>query len=59
MAKRMRGDRPARDTARDAWLASQGLLVLRYTAADVLANLEGVVEHLIRIAIERQDDLAR
>lgn len=51
-----RGDRPARDAARDSWLASQCIRVLRYSA-DVLANLEGVVRQILMIAIERRDTL--
>ena len=50
-----RGDRPQQDARRDAWLASNGGRVLRYSARDVLANTEGVLTHLIRIALERLD----
>jgi len=32
-----------RDTRRDAWFASRGYRVLRFTNDDVLKNLEGVV----------------
>ena len=39
-----RGDRPERDGVRTAWLASQDVSTLRYTARDVLANLDGVVD---------------
>jgi very-short-patch-repair endonuclease len=49
-----RGNRPERDAVRDAWLATHGLRVLRYTAADVLTNLEGVVRQVISIALERR-----
>ena len=49
-----RGDRPERDAVRDAWLTSQGLLVLRYPASEVLTNLEGVVRQIVAIALERQ-----
>ena len=49
-----RGDRPIRDAARDAWLAGQGTRVLRYSAADVLSNLEGVVRDIMTIALERR-----
>jgi very-short-patch-repair endonuclease len=54
-----RGDRPARDAVRDAWLAARGVRVLRYPAVEVLANLEGVVRQIIAVAIERRDGLAR
>jgi very-short-patch-repair endonuclease len=47
------GDRPERDAVRDAWLASQGLMVLRYSATEALTNLDGVVRQVISIAIER------
>jgi very-short-patch-repair endonuclease len=49
-----RGDRPERDAVRDAWLASQGLSVLRYPAIEVLTNLEGVFRQIVAIALERQ-----
>ncbi len=42
-----RGDRPERDAERDQWLSSQGLTALRIPAKDVLANLEGVLRHVI------------
>ncbi len=48
-----RGDRPARDAARDAWLEGQGIHVLRYPAREVMANLEGVLTHILSIATER------
>ncbi len=50
-----RGDRPARDAVRDAWLASQDVRVSRYPAKEVLTNLEGVVHQPIAVAIERRD----
>ena len=37
------GDRPLRDEARDAWLESQGIRVMRIPAHEVLKNLEGVL----------------
>ena len=54
-----RGDRPLRDAIRDAWLEAQGVQLLRYPAAEVMGNLEGIVEHLMRIAVERREKLAR
>jgi len=48
------GDRPARDARRDAWLASQGVQVVRYPAREVLANLDGVVRQIIAIAKDRR-----
>jgi very-short-patch-repair endonuclease len=49
-----RGDRPIRDIARDAWLVSQGVCVLRYPASEVLSNLEGVVRQIVAIATRRR-----
>lgn len=42
-----RGDRPARDAVRDAWLATQGVTVLRYPARDVFfwAGRGGTPDH--------------
>ena len=37
------GDRPERDTARDAWLAARGIRVVRIAARDVLADLAAAV----------------
>ncbi|MFW2831069.1 endonuclease domain-containing protein [Sphingomonas sp. ID0503] len=54
-----RGDRPERDEARDAWLAARGVLVVRYTATDVLANLDGVVRHILEVASARKDGAGR
>ena len=54
-----RGDRPIRDAARDAWLATQNVRVLRYPAILVMTNLEGVVREIIALAIERRDIAAR
>jgi very-short-patch-repair endonuclease len=48
-----RGDRPARDAQRDAWLAERGVLVVRYSARDVLAELEAVVRQIVALAVER------
>jgi very-short-patch-repair endonuclease len=53
------GDRPERDAVRDAWLASQGLRVLRYSATDVLINLDGVVRQIVSIALERRGQFER
>ena len=54
-----RGDRPERDAVRDAWLATQGVHVVRYPAIEVLSNLEGVVGDIIRFAVERRDAFER
>jgi len=50
-----RGDRPTRDAIRDRWFASQGIEVLRYSARDVLSNLEAVVREIMAVALERRD----
>ena len=49
-----RGDRPARDAVRDAWLASQGLRILRYPAAELPSNLDDVLRQVVAIARERR-----
>jgi very-short-patch-repair endonuclease len=51
-----RGDRPLRDSVRDRWLFAQDTHVLRYSASDVLSNLEGVVREIMTIALERRRD---
>ncbi|MBU4432825.1 MAG: endonuclease domain-containing protein [Alphaproteobacteria bacterium] len=38
------GDRPERDVPRDGWMTAQGLTVVRYPAAEVLADLTGVAD---------------
>ncbi|WP_116091636.1 endonuclease domain-containing protein [Sphingomonas crusticola] len=50
-----RGDRPLRDELRDEWLAIQGTHVLRYTAVEVLTNLDGVVREILTIALARRE----
>jgi very-short-patch-repair endonuclease len=52
------GDRPERDAIRDAWLATQGVRVLRYPAREVLTNLDGVVQQILAIAAERRQRFA-
>lgn len=42
------GDRPLRDARRDAWLAGQGVDVLRIPARDVLEDMDGVIQLLAR-----------
>jgi very-short-patch-repair endonuclease len=41
-----RGDRPQRDVTRDTWLHGRGIQVIRIPAADVLKNLDGVLQAL-------------
>ena len=45
-----RGDNPQRDAARDRWLGSRGLRVLRLDAADVLRDVESVVRAILLAA---------
>ena len=47
------GDRPQRDEARDAWVAKKGFKTLRIPAADVLANVEGVVTAIVDACRQR------
>ena len=42
-----RGTRPARDAARDDWLYSQGVNVLRIPAGQILADLEAAVRLIV------------
>ncbi len=44
-----RGDVPARDAERDAWLATQGVRTCRVAARDVLADLEDRVRHIVSV----------
>ncbi len=37
------GGQAAKDERRDVWLATQGVQVLRFTATDVLKDIDGVV----------------
>lgn len=50
------GDQPARDASRDTWLASEGVHVVRFRAADILMNLDGVVAQIITTAQNRQNN---
>ncbi len=47
------GDRPQRDESRDAWLAEQGVRVVRIPAADVLKDPELVAEAIRLLCSER------
>jgi very-short-patch-repair endonuclease len=44
------GDRPGRDHARDAWLAEQGIRVVRIAAREVLNNPVDVAEAMARMS---------
>jgi very-short-patch-repair endonuclease len=41
------GGRPVRDLQRDAWLKSQGMSVVRFSAADVMRDLGSVVTAIL------------
>ncbi len=49
-----RGDRPARDLRRDAWVARQGVRTLRVPAKAILTDLESVVRYIIDVARTRE-----
>lgn len=42
-----RGDRPARDDVRDAWLGTQGVTVMRVPAAEVLRDMDAVIGGIV------------
>ena len=43
--------RVERDAVRDAWLRGQGFVVVRVAAADVLKDVDGVVDGLVRVIL--------
>ncbi len=47
------GDRGLRDEARDAWLRTQGLDVLRIVAAEVLTDPDAAADGIVLYAMER------
>ena len=49
-----RGDQPAQDVRRDAWLAGRGVRVLRVMAVDILrpGGLDDVVRGIVATALE-------
>jgi very-short-patch-repair endonuclease len=47
------GDNPQRDERRDRWVAEQGVMTLRVTAADVLGEMEAVVRLIVHLCEER------
>jgi len=48
-----RGDRPARDARRDAWLADRGIATMRVPAVEVLRDLDAVVRGIVAQALSR------
>jgi very-short-patch-repair endonuclease len=51
-------DRPERDLRRDAWLANQGVRVMRIAAVEVLAAPDDVTDGIVRTATEMIEDRA-
>jgi very-short-patch-repair endonuclease len=47
------GDRPRRDERRDEWVASQGIVTLRFLAADVLRHLDAVAAQIESVCVSR------
>jgi len=48
------GSQPARDVARDVWLAEQGIETIRIAAQDVLVDAEAVADGLVRLVLSRR-----
>jgi very-short-patch-repair endonuclease len=48
------GDRSERDAVRDAWLATNGVVVLRIPAADVLRDADEMVQRIVSACQSRQ-----
>lgn len=48
-----RGDRPERDAARTEWLGTQGVEVLRFTASEVMTDLDAVVRQILAVTANR------
>jgi len=42
-------DQAAHDARRDAWLADQGVRIMRVPAIEVRANIDGVVEGILAV----------
>jgi very-short-patch-repair endonuclease len=49
-----RGDRPYRDTSRDAWFAERGLTTLRIAATDIQQNIDGVTVQILTAVASRR-----
>ena len=56
------GDRPERDARRDAWMAEQGLTVVRYPAHEVTRDptsvADGIWDTCLDLARQRRDQRA-
>ena len=51
------GDRPRRDEIRAAWLAEQGIELLRLPAKDVLADPDAIADAVLRLCADRAKPL--
>jgi very-short-patch-repair endonuclease len=47
------GDRPERDNRRDLWLRTHGIEVVRLPAADVLKDVAGAADAVVRYCADR------
>lgn len=47
------GDRPKRDVSRDARLRALGIEVIRISAADVLRDVDGAADGIVRLCADR------
>jgi len=52
-----RGDRPARDAARDAWILNAGIQTFRVPAEDLLRDIESVLRAILAAALARRPAL--
>ena len=48
------GDHPQRDLARDAWLKSHGIGVVRIAVRDLPGNLDDVADSIVQMASEKR-----
>jgi very-short-patch-repair endonuclease len=51
-----RGDRPARDAARDRWFEARGITTLRAAASEIMRDCDAVVRGIAALAAERIAD---
>jgi very-short-patch-repair endonuclease len=52
------GDRPERDTRRDAWLEAQGLTVMRIAASELTRGIDEAADGIVRMALEMIEERA-
>jgi len=48
------GDRPRRNLRRDAWLAAQGLTVIRIAANDLARGFDEAANAIVQMAAEKR-----